>query len=166
MGERNLVAVGVGAVDVVETDGELRDDFQRALAGFILTRTEDFGVDGIAQGGDQAVDTGLHFFDNQTLRRRFRLGINLDFVTALAQQVDRFSDIASGKDAKMFVHEFPSASFRQSGKTETRKLARIRLREHRKYHTRRVDAPRSAADASSRAMRMYFRAVDRIPCPA
>ena len=47
VGERNLVAVGVGTVDVVESDGELGHDFQSVLAGL-----KDFGIDGIAQRGD------------------------------------------------------------------------------------------------------------------
>ncbi len=50
VGEGNLVAVGVGAIDVVEADRNLRDDFQRALPSF-----EDLGVDLVADGGDEAV---------------------------------------------------------------------------------------------------------------
>ncbi len=52
MSERNLVAVGVGAIDVVEAYRNLRYDPKRMLAGF-----EDFGVDSIAKRGDQTVDS-------------------------------------------------------------------------------------------------------------
>jgi hypothetical protein len=43
--------VGVGAVDVVESDGVLCYHFERADSG-----GENLGVDRIAQGGDQAID--------------------------------------------------------------------------------------------------------------
>src|SRR5580698_3146437 len=46
VGEGNLVAIGIGAVDVVEADGILRHDFEMTLAGF-----ENLGIDGIAQRG-------------------------------------------------------------------------------------------------------------------
>src|SRR5581483_1228378 len=45
----DLVAVGIRAIDVVESHSELRDSFQRLLPCF-----EDFLIDGIAQGRDQA----------------------------------------------------------------------------------------------------------------
>ena len=57
--EWNLVAVGVGAVDIVEAYGNLGDDFEIAFAGF-----EDLGVNRVAQSGDQAIDSRLHFFDD------------------------------------------------------------------------------------------------------
>ena len=41
--ERNLVAVGIGTVDVVESNGILSHDFQRILAGL-----KDFGVNRIS----------------------------------------------------------------------------------------------------------------------
>src|SRR5215813_1499229 len=44
VGEGNLVTVGIGAVDVVKTDGYLGDDFQTAFAGF-----ENFSVNRITQ---------------------------------------------------------------------------------------------------------------------
>ena len=106
IGERNLVATGVGAVDVVETDGILRHDFQRVLAGL----RKDFCIDGIAQRGDEAVDTGLDLIDDQAFRRRFRLGIDFDVIAAAAQQVDGFSNVAGGKDAKFVVHVFVSVT--------------------------------------------------------
>ena len=49
MGERNLIAIGVGAIDIVKSDGNLGHNFQRVLAGF-----EDLGINRIAQRGDQA----------------------------------------------------------------------------------------------------------------
>ena len=70
MGEWNFVTIGVGAIDVVEADRNLRNYLQRALAGF-----EDLGINRVAQGGDQAVDTAADFLDDQALRRSFRTGI-------------------------------------------------------------------------------------------
>jgi len=67
--ERDFVLVSVSTIDVVEADGELRYDFESTLSG-----GEDFGVDGIAEGGDQAIDAGLHFLDDQAFRRSLRTG--------------------------------------------------------------------------------------------
>ena len=80
MGEGNLIAIGIGTVYVVEADGYLCKGFQCGLASL-----KDFGVDGITQRSDETVDAGLYFVNNQTLRRRFRLGIDLDFIAAAAQ---------------------------------------------------------------------------------
>ena len=97
VGEGNLVAVGVGAVDVVEPDRVLRHDLQRALA-----RLEDFGVNLVAQGGDEAVDAAADFFDDQALRRRLGIGIDLDLIAALAQAIEgRLADVGRGKDAEL-----------------------------------------------------------------
>ena len=51
MDERNLIAVGVGAIDVVKADSNLRHHSE-----FSLARLEYFSVDGVTQGGNQAVD--------------------------------------------------------------------------------------------------------------
>ena len=51
MGERNLIAIGVGAIDVVKAHGNLRHHFEVSLACL-----EYFSIDGVAQGGDQAID--------------------------------------------------------------------------------------------------------------
>ena len=69
VGEGNLVAVGIGAVDVVEAHGKLGHNFQFAFA-----RLEYFGVNGIAQGSDEPVDAGFHFLDNQAFGGASGLG--------------------------------------------------------------------------------------------
>src|SRR3954471_14552083 len=60
IGERNLVAVGICAVNVVEADGDLGDDFQVPLPRF-----KDFAIDLVAKSCDQAVNAGADFFNNQ-----------------------------------------------------------------------------------------------------
>src|SRR5947207_10662967 len=60
--EWNFVAVGVSAIDVVEAHGNLRYNFQLALAGF-----EHLSVNGITQRGDEAVNAAFHLLDNQLL---------------------------------------------------------------------------------------------------
>ena len=104
--KRNLVPVGVGAVDVVEAHGDLGDNFQ-----FPLARFEHLGIDGVAQSSNQPIDAGLHFFDHQALRRRLRLRVHFDLVSPLAKQIDRLTDIASGKDAKFVGHGSPRSDF-------------------------------------------------------
>ena len=97
--ERNLVFVGVGPVDVVEADGDLRHDFERALPGF-----EDLSIDGIAQRRDQRVDAALHFLDDQLLRRRFWAREDRELVAALAQTVFGWiSDAGRGKHTETFL---------------------------------------------------------------
>jgi len=95
--ERDFVLVSVSTIDVVEADGELRYDFESTLSG-----GEDFGVDGIAEGGDQAIDAGLHFLDDQAFRRSLRTGIDLHFVSFVAENVDGISDVAGGEDSGGF----------------------------------------------------------------
>ena len=57
--ERDFVFVGVGAIDVVEPHGDLRHDLERPLPCF-----KHFGVNRIAQSGDQAVYAAIHFLDD------------------------------------------------------------------------------------------------------
>ena len=59
MREGNFVAVGVGAIDVVEAHGVLRDHFERAARGF-----KDFGVNLIAQRGYQPIHAGADFVED------------------------------------------------------------------------------------------------------
>src|SRR5580692_10505888 len=103
MSERNFVAVGVGAIDVVNADGQLSHNFQTTFSSF-----ENLGIDGIAKRGDEPIDPGLHLVDDQTLGWRLGLGIDLDFVLALAQQVNGVANIASGKNPKFLTHAVPS----------------------------------------------------------
>jgi hypothetical protein len=105
VGEGNFEAIGVGAVDVVEADGVLRHGFEVSLAGL-----KNLGINGIAQRGDEAIDAGLYFLDDETLRRRFGLGIDFDVVSSFAQQIDGFSNITSGKNAKFRSHDFLDCS--------------------------------------------------------
>src|SRR5882724_12771397 len=99
MGEWDLEAVSVGAIDVVEADRDLRDDFQRAVAG-----GKDLGIDWIAQRGDQSVDSRLHFLDDQTLGRRFGLGIDLQVIPLVAENVQGIANIAGSKNADTLAH--------------------------------------------------------------
>jgi hypothetical protein len=78
--ERNLVAIGVSTIDIVKTHGNLRYYFQCALA-----RLEHFSINRIAQGRNQTVNPRPRLFDDQFLRGRFRLGIDLDVVSSLSQ---------------------------------------------------------------------------------
>ena len=96
--ERDFVFVRVGAIDVVESDGDLRHDLERPLPRF-----EYLGIDRIAQRGDQAVDAALHFLDDQFLRRRLRSLEHLKVVTALAQTVLRWiADARRRKNTEAF----------------------------------------------------------------
>ena len=101
VGERNFIAVGIGTIDIVKTDGNLGHNFQRIIARF-----KNLGINRIAECGDQPVNARLHLIDDQALRWRYRLRINLDFVSAIAQQVKRLSNITSRKNAEFLGHEF------------------------------------------------------------
>ena len=77
----------------------LCDHFERAAPG-----GEDFGVDRIAQSGDQAIHAGLHLFNNQAFRRSFGLGIDFHVVSLMAKNVEGISDVAGGKNADSLAH--------------------------------------------------------------
>ena len=82
VGERNFVAIGIGAVDVVESNGQLGDNLQRAFPCL-----EDLGVDLVADGRDESVHSGAQLLENHLLRRRLRMRIDLDLIFAVAQYV-------------------------------------------------------------------------------
>ena len=82
MGERDAIAVGIFAIDIVKADRVLRHNFEAPLP-----RLEDLGVDGIAQGGDVRVNAAAHLLQDQLLGRGFRMRVNLDLIAALAQPV-------------------------------------------------------------------------------
>ena len=94
VGERDLVAVGIGAVDVVEADGNLGDDLELSLPCF-----KNLGIDLVAKSGDEAVDSALCFFYDERFGRGFRAWVDLNIVSALAQHLDRVADVAGRKDA-------------------------------------------------------------------
>ena len=98
--ERDLVAICVGAIDVVEADSELSNDLQRSLPCL-----EDFGVDRIAKRRDEPIDARLHFVYDQALRRGLGVGIDFNVVSSFAEQVDGFSDVAGGKHTKFLIHK-------------------------------------------------------------
>src|ERR1019366_5672845 len=99
VGEGNLVAVRVGAVDVVKPDRVLGNNPQRALPRF-----ENLGINRIAKRGDESVDAAADSFDNQVLRWRLGIGINLEVGAALAQAFDgRVADVGGGKDSEFLV---------------------------------------------------------------
>src|ERR1700682_3153110 len=100
MSERDLVLIGVGTIDVVESPGNLRHHLQRVLA-----RLENFSIDLIAQGCDQSIDTGFNLFNNQTLRRSFRLGIHFKLIAALPQLVQGIANVAGSEDTEFLAHE-------------------------------------------------------------
>src|SRR5207247_730503 len=80
---------------------------------------EHFGIDRIAERGDQSVDAALHFLDDQFLRWRLRSLKHFEIVSALAQTVlRRIADARGGKHAKEFVINH-TENF--SGKQELRK---------------------------------------------
>src|ERR1700674_4717609 len=97
--ERDFVLLGIGAVDVVKSYGILRDHFERTFSG-----SENFGVDRIAQGGDQAIHAGLHLFNNQAFWRSFGPTIDLNVVSLVAKNVESISDVAGGKNANSLAH--------------------------------------------------------------
>ena len=99
MGERDLVAVGIGAIDVVEAHRDLGHNLQRSLPCL-----EHLRIDLVAQRGNQSIDARSDFIEDDRFRRRFRMGIYLDVVSAAAQNVNRLSDIAGGEDTKLLVH--------------------------------------------------------------
>ena len=95
--EGNLVAVGVGAVDVVEADGVLGDHFEPPASGF-----ENLGVNLVAQRRDQPVHAEANFLEDQTLRRRLQARVYFHVVTAPAQHGERLlADVAGREDAKL-----------------------------------------------------------------
>src|ERR1700681_3150579 len=103
--KRNFIFVGVGAVDIVESNGELRHNSECALSG-----RKNLGIDGIAQSSNQSVNARLHLFDDQTLRRRFGLGIDLKVVTFFAKNVKGVANIAGRKNADSLAHSLSSVS--------------------------------------------------------
>src|ERR1700687_264047 len=97
--ERDFVLVGIGAADVVKSDGDLCDHFERAFSA-----SETLAVDRIAQGGDQAIHTGLHLFNDQALRRSFGPRIDFYVVSLVAKNGEGVSDVAGGKNADSLAH--------------------------------------------------------------
>ena len=100
VGKRNLVAIGICAIDVVETNGNLGHNLQPAFARF-----KQFGIHLVAQSGNQAIDTRLYFFKNQFLWGRFRLRIDFDLVTTFPQQIERFPEVGGGKNTEFLAHD-------------------------------------------------------------
>ena len=82
MCEWDLISIRIRAIDVVEPDCVLRDYLQRAV-----TRLEHFRIDRIPQRGNQPVDARPDFFNDQLLRRRLWLGINLNLVSPLTKHI-------------------------------------------------------------------------------
>src|SRR5215469_18120527 len=101
VGEGNLEAIRIGAIDVVEPDGVLSNDLEGPLAG-----GKDLGVDGIAQGRDQTVDAGFDFLYDQRLWWRLGMRINLDVISALPEHLDGITDITRGKHTECVAHDF------------------------------------------------------------
>src|SRR5258708_7443047 len=99
VGERNFIFVGIGAVDVVKSDRELRDHFERARSC-----SEHLSVDRISQRGDQAIHAGLDLFDNQALRRSFGTRIDFHVISLVAKNVEGISDFAGGIYADSLAH--------------------------------------------------------------
>ena len=93
----------VGALDQLRVDVE----------GVFVSDFADDGLDQV-RDGNQPVDAARHFFDDQLLRRRLRPGIDLDFVAALAKQLNRLSDPAGGKNPELAVGHVLSRPTHQS----------------------------------------------------
>ena len=100
MSEGNLVPVGIGAIDVVESNCNLRHHSQFPFSCF-----EHFGVDRIAQGGNQTVNSRLHFLQHEALRRRLRFRIHFHLVATFPQPVKRVADVARSKHSKFLGHD-------------------------------------------------------------
>src|SRR5208283_4357406 len=99
VGEGNSAAVGVSAINTVKPDRVLRYGFERAFA-----RLENFGVNLVAQGGDEAVNAAVDLLDDEALRRRLRIGIDLDLITPLAQAIKGgLTYIGRGEDTELFL---------------------------------------------------------------
>src|SRR5258708_1333754 len=82
VGNRYLVAIGVGPADIVEAHGNLRHNFQPAFAGL-----KDLVVNRIAERSNQAVDPGTDLFEDQRFRRSLRPRINFNLIATFAQPV-------------------------------------------------------------------------------
>jgi hypothetical protein len=93
------VFVRVGAIDVIESDSDLRHDLQAPLPC-----VEHLRINRIAQCGDQPINAAFHFFNDQFLRRRLGSLEHLEVVTARAQKVLRcVSDARCNKHAEAFL---------------------------------------------------------------
>src|SRR6185369_4540253 len=122
VGKRNLVAIGICAIDVVETNGNLRHNLQPAFARF-----KQFGIHLVAQSGYQPIDTRPHFFKDQFLWGRFRLRIDFDLVTTFPQQIEGFPEIGGGKNTEFLAHdslwlEFSRCSLARSSQSSDRHI--------------------------------------------
>src|SRR6516162_5784799 len=105
MREWNFVFVCIGAVDVVEADGDLGYNLQRSLARF-----KNLGINLVTQSRNEAVDPRFNFFDDQAFWRSHGVGIDFNVVAALAQDVEGVSDIAGRKHTKLLVHFSPGST--------------------------------------------------------
>src|SRR5262249_7229999 len=122
MGKRDFVSVGIGAVDVVETHCDLGNDFKCALACL-----EDLDIDLVAEGRNQAVDTRFHLFEDDFLRRGFRLWIDFHFITTFFQQFQGFSNITGGKHAEFLAHRPLDWKYKRCSPTHARRRTDILL---------------------------------------
>ncbi len=99
--ERDAVAVGGGAVDVVEPDRHLRHD----LEGGGGAGGEHLLVDAVAQRRHESVDAGAHLLEDELLRRRLDLRVDLEVPPPLAQARESLSaDVARREDPVALGH--------------------------------------------------------------
>jgi hypothetical protein len=95
------VAVGGGAVDVVHADRHLGDDLEPRGGA----RREDLLVDRVPQRRDERLNARAHPLEHERLRRRLRLGVDLDREALLAQPIERgLADVARGVDPSWRRH--------------------------------------------------------------
>ena len=101
VGERDPVAVGGRAVDVVDAHRDLGDDPEtRGRAG-----REDLLVDRVPEGGDEGGDARADLLENERLRGRLDLRVDLHLEAPLAEAVERLAaDVAGGVDPERCVH--------------------------------------------------------------
>src|SRR5580704_1793528 len=99
--EGDTVTVSIGTVDVVKANRNLCHDLEVSFA-----RLEYFSVNLVPQGCDQTVNAGFHFLDNQTFGWSLGIGIDLDVISPLAQQIDGFPNITGGKNTVFRSHVF------------------------------------------------------------
>ena len=95
VGVGNPVPVRGRAVDVVDTHRDLGDDAEpRGRAG-----REDLLVDRVPEGGDEGRDPRADLLEDERLRGRLDLVVDLDLPPALAEAVQGvFPDVAGGVD--------------------------------------------------------------------
>src|ERR1022692_826535 len=79
-----------------------------------LPRFENLGINRIAKRGDESVDAAADSFDNQVLRRRRGMRVDIHFVAALAQAMEGgVADVGGGKYTELLVWHYVPNGIKQ-----------------------------------------------------